>query len=66
LDVSGGVPELKLVNSSSVEAKVVGNIKEIISVGKQVESFFRESGGGKMETGSMSKGEVGKEEGVLY
>jgi hypothetical protein len=64
LDV-GGVPELKLVNSSSVEVKVGGNIEEVISVGKQVESFFWESGGGRMEIGSTSKGEVG-EEGVLY
>jgi hypothetical protein len=63
---TGAITELKLFNSSLEEVKGGGNTEEVILVGKQVGSFFRESSGGKREIGSTSKGVVGEEEGVLY
>jgi hypothetical protein len=57
---------LELVTCSTKEVKVGGYTAETFSVGKQVESFFGEREGGKMEIGFTSKGVVGEEEGVLY
>jgi hypothetical protein len=48
------------------DVKVEGYTTKAFSVGKQVESFFRESKVGRMEIGSTSMGVVGEEEGVMY
>jgi hypothetical protein len=65
LDQRQGEDNLELVICSTEEVKVGGYTTEAFLVGKQVESFFWESAGGRMEIGSTSKGVVG-EEGVQY
>jgi hypothetical protein len=58
--------KLEMVTCSTEEVKVGGYATEAFSVGKLVESFFRESERGRMEIGSTSKGAVGEEEGAMY